>query len=494
MIDMRDRLTSIVGEDNVAHNPGYQSRKIGCQPPNEPLNPSFIVKPSNTKEVQQLVQLANSELLPLVPVSSGAPHRTGGTSPEVPNAIIVDLSGMNRILKINRRHRLAIIEPGVTWAQLSQALKPHGLAIPQPLHPKQEKSVIASLLEREPLLSPKYQWNVNEPLRSMEIVFGSGDVIRSGMGGHRGERDEDWETGTIPATNAGPHQFDFMKMVTGAQGSFGIVTWASVKLEVVAQEEQALFVEGESLESLTAFLYKTLKFRFGDEVCLFNRAAMASLLAQTPSEVISYADKLAPWNTLVNVKWGALRAKEKIKVQIADIQDIAQENGLLPKHSLAGIPGRMVVDKLLVAYSTEDWKGRTSASYEEIFFLTTLDRLPSQLMATAHVAQTHHYGFSDCPIYIQPLHQGVNVHCHIVLPMNEDRNPSKDFYAMYREMSRELMNKGAFFSRPYGYWAQLVYDKDSQHTILTKKMKDIFDPKHVLNPGKLCFQVSEKGE
>ncbi|MBN2858689.1 MAG: FAD-binding oxidoreductase [Sphaerochaetaceae bacterium] len=494
MIDIHDRLISIVGEDNVSHNPGYQSSTIEGLPRSEPVDARFLVKPANSEQVQQLVELANSEQLPLVPVSSGAPHRTGGSYPEVADSVIVDLSGMNRILRINSRHKLAIIEPGVTWAQLSHALRPHGLTVPHPLQPKQEKSVIASLLEREPLLCPKYQWNVNEPLRSMEIVFGSGNVIRSGMGGHRGESDEDWENGTVPVTNAGPHQFDFMKMVTGAQGSFGIVTWASIKLEVLAQEEQALFLEGESVDFLTDFLYKTLKFRFGNEVCLFNRPAMASLLAETKIEFDSYADTLAPWSTLVNVTWGALRAKEKIKAQVTDIQDIANDNRLSTRESLAGIPGRTVVEKILGEATERDWKGTVSPAYGEIFFLTTLDRLSSQLDIAARTAMNHGYDFSQCPVYVQPLHQGVNIHCHIVLPVHENSDATHGFSSMYRKMSRELKNHGAFFSRPYGYWAQLVYEEDSQHTNMTRTMKDILDPKHILNPGKLCFQVTEKGE
>ena len=46
---------------------------------------------------------------------------------------------------------------------------------------------------------------------------------------------------------------------------------------------------------------------------------------------------------------------------------------------------------------------------------------------------------------------------------------------------------GAFFSRPYGDWAAMAYGQATTTTILHRKVKNIFDPGNVLNPGKLCF-------
>ena len=53
--------------------------------------------------------------------------------------------------------------------------------------------------------------------------------------------------------------------------------------------------------------------------------------------------------------------------------------------------------------------------------------------------------------------------------------------------SEALMNHGAFFSRPYGIWADMAFNRDAQTTIVLKKIKGIFDPNNVMNPGKLCF-------
>ena len=193
MDEKKSRLLEIVGDGRLNEEPDLGTRCSLDDILIQPLQPHFEVKPENVNEVQQIVHWANETRTPLVPVSSGGPHFRGDTYPSAPEALLVDLSEMKRILKIDRRNRLALIEPGVTYTELGPALQEEGLRVVSPLLPRRNKSVIASLLEREPVMSPKYQWNLAEPLRSLEIVWGNGDTFYSGGGTLRGEKDEDWK-------------------------------------------------------------------------------------------------------------------------------------------------------------------------------------------------------------------------------------------------------------------------------------------------------------
>ena len=49
------------------------------------------------------------------------------------------------------------------------------------------------------------------------------------------------------------------------------------------------------------------------------------------------------------------------------------------------------------------------------------------------------------------------------------------------------MDSGAFFSRPYGESAGMIMNRDAATVDVLKKLKEIFDPNEVMNPGKLCF-------
>ena len=141
------------------------------------MKPWFVAKPGNVDEVQGIVKWANQTQTPLVPVSSGPPRFHGDTVPCATGAVIVDLSGMNRIRRIDRKNRMILIEPGVTYSQLQPELAKVGLRLSTPLLPRANKSVIASLLERQPTLVPKYQWSMPEPLRCLEIVWGNGEIL-----------------------------------------------------------------------------------------------------------------------------------------------------------------------------------------------------------------------------------------------------------------------------------------------------------------------------
>ena len=52
---------------------------------------------------------------------------------------------------------------------------------------------------------------------------------------------------------------------------------------------------------------------------------------------------------------------------------------------------------------------------------------------------------------------------------------------------KALLQKGAFFSRPYGGWGDMTGSQCAQNAIALRRVKKIFDPNNVLNPGKLCF-------
>jgi FAD/FMN-containing dehydrogenase len=58
---------------------------------------------------------------------------------------------------------------------------------------------------------------------------------------------------------------------------------------------------------------------------------------------------------------------------------------------------------------------------------------------------------------------------------------------LFTQGSEVLIKQDAYFSRPYGIWADMVYNRDASNTTMLRTIKGIFDPNHVLNPGKLCF-------
>lgn len=488
MGDSREDLIGIVGGENVLDDPETLEAYSRDQSFALPMKPSLVVRSGNADEVETIVKWANQTGTPLVPVSSGPPRFRGDTVPSTTGAVIVDLSGMNRVISIDRRNRLAVIEPGVTYSQLQPELAKEGLRLSSPLVPRANKSVIASLMEREPRMIPRDQWAFHDPLRCLELVLPDGQRMRTGDAGGLGELAEARKRHLVPVDASGPYQIDAYKLISAAQGSMGIATWASVKCGVLPQIYKLFFVQSQKLEDLIDFTYKLLRFRFADELMIINSAALASLLGDGRGEIKTLEERLPLWVVVVGIAGRSILPDEWVAYQEQDISDIAQQFGL---HFVAEIPGARNNDvlKALNNPSKEPyWKCSAKGGFQDIFFLTTLNKTPGFVKTMYSVADTHGYPASDVGIYLQPVHQGTGCHCEFILPYDPgNTREAAALRELFTEASQEMFNRGAFFSRPYGIWASLAYNRDAQTTIMLKKIKSIFDPNNVMNPGKLCF-------
>ena len=160
------------------------------------------------------------------------------------------------------------------------------MRITPPLYPRANKSVVASLLERQPTLIPRYDFQLPEPLRSCGVVWGNGDVMFTGEAGSGPlSLQAQWDAGLVQADAKGPGQTDFFRLLTGAQGTFGVVTWAAVRCEMVPAAHEYLFAAAAELDELVDFVYRLDRIRLGDEVLILNDAYLTRLLKAADATV-----------------------------------------------------------------------------------------------------------------------------------------------------------------------------------------------------------------
>ena len=454
-----------------------------------PMRPRLVVQPHDANDVQKIVLWANQTKTPLVPVSSGEPHFRGDTVPSVPEAVIVDLRGMDKIIRIDRRNRMAVIEPGVTYSQLQPVLAEQGLRMSTPLLPRQSKSIVTSLLEREPRLVPKYSYTLPEPLRCLEVVWGNGELLRTGeAGGYYRTLEQQWEMGLAQVFSGGPGQVDYYRLVSGAQGSMGIATWASVKCEILPKVHKFFFIPADDLKDLIECAYWLLRVRLGDEFLILNGTNLAAILGRDANEIRALKDKLPPWVIIIGIAGRDLFPEEKVDFQEKDTRDIVQQYGLELLPAVSGIGGGQVMSTILNPSPVPYWKLVYKGACQDIFFMTTLDKIPEFVNTVFAAANALRYPVSDIGIYLQPQHQGTSCHCEFNLPYNPGNKIEIDrVRELLETCSEALIKQGAYFSRPYGIWADMVYNRDARNKEMIRTIKGIFDPNNILNPGKLCF-------
>jgi FAD/FMN-containing dehydrogenase len=320
-------------------------------------------------------------------------------------------------------------------------------------------------------------------------VWGDGNRLWSGSAGMDVmdlERQESQEK--RPVDGSGPAQTDFHRLLAAAQGSMGIATWASVRCEVLPQLHKLFFVSANRLGDLIDFTCRILKFRYADELFLMNSVNLAYALGGNPDGIKALKEKLPPWVVLVGIAGREELPAERVEFQEKDIQDIARQFGLELTPEIPGTTGGQALPVIISPSREPYWKLGYKGSCQDFFFITTLDRTPAFVKTMTSAAESSGYSVSDIGVYLQPRHQGVNCHCEFSLPYNPDK-PEEVSRArgLYARASDALMEQGAFFSRPYGIWANLAFKRDPQSASLLKNIKNVFDPKGIMNPGKLCF-------
>ncbi|MGQ9720536.1 MAG: FAD-binding oxidoreductase [Candidatus Jordarchaeum sp.] len=484
-----NELVEIVGRSNVSREPEVldeYSRDLSFAIPKTVF---CVVWPRSVDEVSRIVESAVKDSCTLIPVSSGTPRLRGDTTPIVDNSVIVDLSKMNKILRVDRKNRVVMVEPGVTFSQLLSEANKHGLRLLMPLLPKASKSVLASSLEREPVTMPKYHWDSSDPLLCTEVVFGTGDVFRTGAAAGPGNLEEQLESGGAQKSPMGPTQFDPFRILQGAQGTMGIVTWATIKCEILPDARKLFFAGSDLLEDFLDFAYSVLRRRLGDELFILNNVNLATILRRESEEILSLRRSLPKWILILCISGHGKLAQDELEYLEGDIKDIARETGVNILSEIEGISNKEVLDLLDKSCEEPYWKLRFRGGCQEVFFLTTLDKTPELYKTFTRVAIQERYPSEDVGVYIQPLVQGCNCHCEFDIYYNpSDAIEVNRAKYLYTRASEALLKEGAFFSRPYGPFTEVVYRNCSPETVVAlRKVKSIFDPKNLLNPGKLCF-------
>jgi FAD/FMN-containing dehydrogenase len=357
-----------------------------------------------------------------------------------------------------------------------------------PLLPRGTKSVVASVLEREPTLIPRGHWDGMDPMLNAEIVYPSGEMMRTGSA-QIDTLEEQWEHKRAQVRPWGPGQVGFSRLVGGAQGTMGIVTWEAIRCRILPTLQRLYMIPSADIDPLVNTAYKILRHRYGDEVFFLNNLALAAVVEKKPEDIKALANELPEWVLMVGIAGYEFFPEERMEYQEEDIRDMAAEFAMVLKPAIAGAKGPEII-KLLSKPSEEPyWKNRLKGACHDIFFITTLDQVSKYVAIMHELAESFQYPTTDIGVYIQPMTQGVYCHCEF----NLNCDPGNRFEAdtvkkLLTDGAKVLADKGAFFSRPYYGWADIAYNHiSSENVVLFKKAKAVFDPNGILNPGKLCF-------
>ena len=440
-----------------------------------------MIMPQNTQDVCDIVREAAASGRALVPRSSKAPHLHDGSVN--PSAETVSFEKMYRILKISRHDRYARVEAGVTFGTLLPELAKQGLRANHPFLPRAGKSVVASMLEREAVLVPKYQYDYTDPLLTAEVIYGTGELFRTGSAAGPAPYEESVADMVCPW---GPGSVDFARLLCGAQGTMGLVTWATLKAEVVPTESELFFIESDDLSTLVRLTSNLLFRRIPDDCLILNNVNFAAAFAADSSEEEFLRKKAAPWTLLCRISGYARLPEERLRIYTGYPRDECAGENLSPLGSpkeLDGFGPR--ADQRLQDCDRNEvyWKLRRG-TLREILFLAPPSRTAELTDILSALLAVH--PAEDLGLTLQPQVQGRAFRVEADLFCPEETLEKTRLLADSAEAA--LFAQGALFDRPYTpALSKLVFSADPVATSAQKKLKNVFDPSGIFNPGKLCF-------
>lgn len=207
---------------------------------------SAVLNPSNQTEVAKIISIANKYKTPLFPFSTGKNWGLGSKLPIGKGQVLVDLKAMNRIRLIDEKLRFAIIEPGVTQKQLSDALINLKSNYMLPVTGSgNDTSIVGNMLER----GVTGFYHRNELLIGLEVVLGNGKTIRTGHWHFFDEKNE--QPLLFHPPGLGPDLNGLF-----CQSNFGIVT--AMAIQLVPKRKGNIFYVETNEENLPK-LFETFK-------------------------------------------------------------------------------------------------------------------------------------------------------------------------------------------------------------------------------------------
>jgi len=426
--------------------------------------PEAVVAPTSAAEIAAILKLANRELIPVTPRGAGS-GLSGGATP-IHGGIVLSMEQMNRILEIDRDNMVVVVEPGVVTNTINEALEEYGLfyaGYPMSV----ETCFIGGNVAENAGGGKAIKYGVTgRYVLGMEVVLPTGEIVTLG-----GKRVKD-VTG-----------YDLLRLMIGSEGTLGIYTKIILKLLPLPTAKVDLLVLFEDVPSAMAMVPEIMT---NGRIIPTAIEFMDQLSVQTTCR---YLQEELPYEQA-----GAMLLIEvdgnneaQVEQEYETIGELCLEHGALEVY---------VADN----YTTQErvWAVRRNIaeafkvyspvqSLEDIVlpFAQIPDLIPQlEVLAKKYDVVVPCYG-----------HAG-DGNLHVTIVKNPetplDEWPALE-HAVLVELYEAVAQLGGTLSGEHGIGikrrAYLPLVMDETLIVLQRRIKDAFDPRHVLNPGKIFQPV-----
>ena len=183
--------------------------------------PAVVVLPRETAQVQSVLRVAGRHGVPVVP--QGARSGLAGAANAVEGCIALSLQRMDRILALEAADRYAVVQPGVVNQTLADAASAVGLGYPPDPSSRTWSTLGGNIATNAGGLCCVKYGVTGDFVLGLEVVLADGSVLRTGR-----------------RTAKGVAGYDLTRLFVGSEGTLGVITEATLALRPAAGAARTL--------------------------------------------------------------------------------------------------------------------------------------------------------------------------------------------------------------------------------------------------------------
>lgn len=417
--------------------------------------PDAVALPETADQVAALVRLANQHRFPVVPRGAGS-GATGGALP-IAGGLVISFSRMNHILEIDAANMIAVAEPGVITGELQSALKKHGLMYPPDPASLKFCSLGGNAAECAGGPSAVKYGVTRDYVIGLEAVLPTGEIIKTGV-----------------RTEKGVVGYDLTRLLIGSEGTLALFTKLILRLLPLPEAKATFLLTFTVLAEATALVGAILSagllpctLEYMDRTAI---AAVRGLLSSPPPEGAA---------ALLLVEFDG--TKPEVAQQAARFAAFVQEKGNCLLRQAAN-----------EEETAELWQARRSISP------AVLSLRPCKIAEDVVVPRSK---IPDLTAFLDQLAQELNllilsfghagdgnIHVNIMLDKSNTEEHRNALQAK-EQLFRFVLALGGTLSGEHGIGttkaAFLPLEIDQPTLQLMRRLKQLFDPNNILNPGKI---------
>jgi glycolate oxidase len=421
--------------------------------------PGIVVFPTATKEIANLMAYCNERNIPVTPVGA----RTGLSGGALPlyGGVMISTEKLNKILSIDTNNLQVHTQPGVITYELQQAVKEHGLFYPP--DPASYGSCFIGGNIAENSGGPKaVKYGVtSDYVLNLEMVLANGEIIETGA--------------NVLKNSTG---YNLTQLVVGSEGTLGIVTKIILKLIPHPTQTKLMLVPFHQIQDACAAVSE-----------IFKAGITPSGMEFMERDAINY--------TLKHFPEISLEVKEEHQAHLLiEVDGFNEEVLLADCEKILEVVEQYEIDEVLFAESeaqkNELWSIRRKVGeavkafsiYKEEDTVVPRYQLPDLILGVKQIGKK--YNFKT----VCYGHAGDgNLHINILKGDLSDDFWKHELNEAIREIFHLTISLGGTLSGEHGIglvqksFMNIPFEETELN--LMKSIKKVFDPKGILNPGKI---------